>query len=444
MADQDPNKKESSTVPSVNDNNNTTTTTTKRPQLNYLRSAWTTNDLYYHESVFNTTSTTPEEDNEKEKEENMYQIRLPPFQLQDSDQDEEEETDEVLTEIYRIITLANILCLLNALVSTTLILHTVPSFHLFLQHPDWMPHVILPFYVLWWLIMITVLNHRTTEHLTQYLNWTQLASFIMTITHLAMPISHSSFQFYHLFFLSSSFISFFMYAFSKRIVLANEHLQDRYKKRIHQQYEKLQHTVDTHTKDFTNHHAAFLTTVSQEIQDVALMVITTLEQFSPSTLLSNSQELLSACSIAVPIASISAINTTIRQVCHVSSHLDLLSKLTVQAWTRSNINLLQLPNLILAEFDIGELLQNLGDALAGLAAKLDVNLVIYHCDNSLHHTIVKGDEGAIRHALLNVKKKNSFIIYIYLVDFYILIFNVYSIFVMYLNVVHLVHRLKLD
>ncbi|KAI8066001.1 hypothetical protein BDF21DRAFT_345846 [Thamnidium elegans] len=374
----------------------------KRPRLNYLRSAWTTNDLYYHESTFNTNTTTSTTSlDATPAEDNIYQIRLPPFQLQDSDQDEEEQTDEILTQVFCMISIANITCLFGSITSTLLILHSVPCFHLFIQHPDWMPHVILPFYVLWWFIMITVLNHRKTEHLTQYLNWTQLSTVIMTITHLATPITHYTFQYYHLFFVSSSLISFFIYAFSKRIVIANEQLQDRYKKRITEQYDKLQQVVDTHSQNFNNHRSTFLATVSQEIQDVALMVITTLEQFSPSTLLSNAQELLSACSIAVPTASISAINTTIRQVCHVSSHLELLSKLTVQAWTRSNINLLQLPELVLAEFDIGELLQNLGDALAGLAAKLDVNLVIYHCDNNLHHTLVIGDEGAIRHALLN-------------------------------------------
>lgn len=387
----------------------------KRPRLSYLSSAWTTNDLYYHESSFTTNAgtTTSSSSEETPAEDNIYQIRLPPFQLQDSDQDEEEQTDEILTQVFCMISIANTTCLFGSIISTLLILHSVPCFHSFIQHPDWMPHVILPFYVLWWFIMITVLNHRKTEHLTQYLNWTQLSTVIMTITHLATPITHYTFQYYHLFFVSSSLISFFIYAFSKRIVIANEQLQDRYKKRINEQYDKLQQVVDTHSQSFNNHRSTFLATVSQEIQDVALMVITTLEQFTPSTLLSTTQELLSACSIAVPTASISAINTTIRQVCHVSSHLELLSKLTVQAWTRSNINLLKLPELVLAQFDIGELLQNLGDALAGLAAKLDVNLVVYHCDNNLHHTLVIGDEGAIRHALLNVSFFTLIYIYMY-------------------------------
>lgn len=397
----------------------TTTATAKRPRLNYLRSAWTTTDLYYHESAFSqssftssSSSITNDDDNDDNDdntrpEENIYQIRLPPLHLTDCDEDEDD-SDEVLKEIFRMIKVGNVLCLVGSFFSTMIVIYTVPNWKFFIESTDWMPHAILPFYVLWWIIMMRVVRRRTTEHLCQYLNWTQLGAVIMAITTLIIPIRHPTFQHYNLLFVSFSLISCFIFAFAKRIVFANESKTERLKKRLMQQHELLQQTVDKHTEEFSNHRLAFLTTVSQEIQDVALMVITTLEQFSPASILSNAHELLSACSIQVPIASISAINTTIRQVCHVSSHLQLLSKLTIQAWTKNsnggnnNNNALQLPDLILAEFDIGELLQKLGDALAGVAAKLDVHLVIYHCDNNLHHTLVIGDEGAIRHALLNV------------------------------------------
>lgn len=411
----------------------TTNEKPKRPRLNYLHSAWTTNDLYYHDSNFIQQTDLP-----AQPQENLYQFRLPPLQLQDCDQDEED-CDEVLIELFRMITVANILCLLGSILATSLVLHTIPSLYLILQHPDWIPHAVLPLYVLWWLFMMLVLKHRTTEHLCQYLNWTQLSAATMAFTNTMIPIRHPSFQYSHLLLVSISLLSFFVFAFTKRIVIANEIKQDRFKKRMLEQHVKLQQVVDTHTEEFTNHRLAFLNTVSQEIKDVALMVITTLEQFSPASILTNTHELLSACSIAVPIASISAINTTIRQICHVSSHLELLSKLTIQAWTRSNINLLQLPELILAEFDIGELLQNLGDALAGVAAKLDVDLVIYHCDNSLHHTIVVGDEGAIRHALLNVRRVCVWDLF----KQWLIIIQC-SISVIYWNVVHPVHPLKWD
>lgn len=413
----DQKKEEENNASSLSKPTESSSAAPKRPRLNYLRSAWTTTDLYYHTSTFSQSSlksfqsSSSAEDDDAEPVENVYQIKLPPLQLQDYD-DEEEELDEVLTEIFRMITIANIICVLSSIVNTTLVLYSAPSWHLFLEHHDWMPHVILPCYTIWWLFMMRVLRNRTTEHLRQYLNWTQLGAALMTITNFFIPIKHPIFQRYHYLFVSSSLLCCFIYAFAKRLFIANDLKHDRLRKRIAEQHAKLQQVIDGHTIEFSNHRLAFLTTVSQEIQDVALMVITTLEQFSPASILSNAHELLSACSTAVPIASISAINTTIRQVCHVSSHLDLLSKLITQAWTKSSSNNNNnnsssnssnnnLPKLILAEFDIGELLQNLGDALAGLAAKLDVSLVIYHCDNSLHHTLVLGDEGAIRHALLN-------------------------------------------
>lgn len=379
---------------------------TKRPQLGYLRSAWTTNDLYN----LNSDISEPIDNNHSSDEEplandrdsnNIYHIRLPIIQLHDRDEEEEEE-DEILQEIFRMISVANVVCLTGSIVECLIVFYTIPSWPYFKQHyQDWMPHTILPFYTLWWLFMILVLKNKT-EHLRQYLNWTQASAVVMATTNFLIPIRTPIFQQFHVLFVALSILASFMFAFAKRILYANELKSERLRTRLVRESTKLQQHVNQQTLDFSQHRLAFLTTVSQEIQDVALMVITTLEQFSPAAILSNNHELLSACSLAVPIASISAINTTIRQICHVSSHLQLLSKLTIQAWTGTNINLLQLPDLNLGEFDIGELLQNIGDALAGVAAKLDVKLVIYHCDNTLHHTLVLGDEGAIRHALLNV------------------------------------------
>jgi osomolarity two-component system response regulator SSK1 len=350
------------------------------------------------------TSPIEETNEEQQEPDNMYTIRLPTIHLQDRDEDEEEQDkDEILQEIFRMITVANVVCLTGSIVECLIVFYTIPSWQYLKQHyQDWMPHTILPFYTLWWLFMILVLKNKT-EHLRQYLNWTQASAVVMATTNFLIPIRSSVFQQFHILFVALSILASFMFAFAKRILYANELKSERLKTRLARESTKLQQHVDQQTTNFTRHRLAFLSTVSQEIQDVALMVITTLEQFSPASILSNNHELLSACSLAVPIASISAINTTIRQVCHVSSHLQLLSKLTVQAWTGASINILQLPDLCLNEFDIGELLQNVGDALAGVASKLNVKFVIYHCDNTLHHTLVLGDEGAIRHALLNVK-----------------------------------------
>lgn len=399
----------------------------QRPRLSYLRSAWTTTDLYYASSfnsnLSRTSSITEQEEQEEQEEEDFYSIKLPSIQLHDYEDEtaQEQERDEIIQEIFRMITVANVLCLSGSIVECGFVMHGMPgSLNDVIKHyQDWTPYAILPLYTLWWLFMILVLKNRT-EHLRQYLNWTQASAIVMASTNFMLPTQrfYPLFQQqFHTLFVALAILASFIFAFAKRILMANELKQERLKSRVTREHVKLQAYLDQQTLDFSRHRLAFLNTVSLEIQDVALMVITTLEQFSPASILSNTHELLSACSLAVPIASISAINTTIRQVCHISSHLELLSKLTVQAWTSmattgggaaaattglARTAQLQLPELNKAEFDIGDLLQNIGDALAGVASKLDVNLVVYHCDNSLHHTLVIGDEGAIRHALLNV------------------------------------------
>ncbi|KAI9312364.1 hypothetical protein BX666DRAFT_2031108 [Dichotomocladium elegans] len=179
--------------------------------------------------------------------------------------------------------------------------------------------------------------------------------------------------------------------------LHNQHLEQ-----ISAERKEAQERIDKSVEALANQRSAFLSTISQEVQDAALMVITTLEQFSPSTILTNTHELLSACSIAVPIASISAINTTIKQVCYVSSHLGLLSHLTYEEHAVPNSLKEEAKSDARIEFDIGDLVQNVADAMAGMAANLDVNLILYHSDNGMHYTSVIGNEGAIRHGLLNL------------------------------------------
>lgn len=144
----------------------------------------------------------------------------------------------------------------------------------------------------------------------------------------------------------------------------------------------------------TNNQSEELESFSRELQEAARMVITTLEQFSPATILTNTHELLSACSIAVPIASISAIHTTAQQICYISHQLEPATTIDEDSPSNNNNNPIA--------FDIGDLVQNAADALAGMAAKLDVNLILYHADNGMHHANVFGDPEPIRHALLTV------------------------------------------
>lgn len=56
------------------------------------------------------------------------------------------------------------------------------------------------------------------------------------------------------------------------------------------------------------------------------------------------------------------------------------------------------------EFDIGEMLQCLGDALSGAAAQVGVDLVLYHGNIGLKQVYVSGDESAISFALSHVRR----------------------------------------
>ncbi|OAD67925.1 hypothetical protein PHYBLDRAFT_68295 [Phycomyces blakesleeanus NRRL 1555(-)] len=159
--------------------------------------------------------------------------------------------------------------------------------------------------------------------------------------------------------------------------------------------------VNEHLEKYTQEQTTFIKTITEEIQDAALMVLTTLEQFSPSSLLTNTHELLNACSIPVPVASVTAIHTTIRQVFHMSAHLQLLSQLVRQN-TRVDSDDKHLQSSVQLSFDVGEMVQSVGDAIAGMASQLDVGFVIYHSDNVLHHATILGDEDAIQHTLISL------------------------------------------
>lgn len=199
--------------------------------------------------------------------------------------------------------------------------------------------------------------------------------------------------------LFSSFLACTLFALAKRLF----NLQTSLLSSQSSQHAQDQKVVDTALASYYDRRHMFLTTVSQEIRDASLMVIATLEQFSPTSILSNTHELLSACSIAVPITSIAAINTIIKQACHISSHLNLISRMLREA--NSKIPLTEdekVRSTVKQDFDVSELIQNVGDALAGMASKLGVHFVIYHTDNGLYYSNVIGDQDAIKHALINV------------------------------------------
>ncbi|ORX57425.1 hypothetical protein DM01DRAFT_1334049 [Hesseltinella vesiculosa] len=139
-----------------------------------------------------------------------------------------------------------------------------------------------------------------------------------------------------------------------------------------------------------------LALANNEIQHSSAMIMATLEQCTPIHVLSSAQpqELLSACTTSLPIASLSAIRTHVHQLQHLHNYL--APRNMTSTCSTSSQSLQPHP------FDMGDLLQSVGDALAGTASKLQVNLVLYHVDNNMHHTRVLGEEAILRHTLFTL------------------------------------------
>lgn len=203
--------------------------------------------------------------------------------------------------------------------------------------------------------------------------------------------------------LCTAMLSFTLSIIVARLSNITKKLNRESKEQVESYQTQAQEAIDNALGNYSDRRQLFLTTASQEIRDASLMVMATLEQFSPSSILNNNHELLSACSIAVPIASISAINTIIKQACHVTSHLNLVSRLLRETDPAHIIPPEQrVKSDVRKEFDVSELIQNVGDALAGMSAKLGVHFALYHTDNGLCYSNVIGDEDGIKHALINV------------------------------------------
>ncbi len=76
---------------------------------------------------------------------------------------------------------------------------------------------------------------------------------------------------------------------------------------------------------------------------------------------------------------------------------------------------LQAPQSSVRDFDIGETLQSVGDAVSGLAADVGVDLVLFHGDVGMKHIAVKGDEIGIGYTLSHVSNYSQrFIFYPYI------------------------------
>ena len=139
--------------------------------------------------------------------------------------------------------------------------------------------------------------------------------------------------------------------------------------------------------------------ISMELADSIQMVVQTMLLISPPQVLDPAKERFSACSLSVPTSSMSAMFTAIKNINYLSANMLSFCEQPCLLSGPSNEHS---ANTMHNEFDIGEMLQCLGDALSGAAAQLGVDLVLYHGNIGIKHVYVSGDESAISFALSHV------------------------------------------
>ncbi|TFY80634.1 hypothetical protein EWM64_g3378 [Hericium alpestre] len=156
--------------------------------------------------------------------------------------------------------------------------------------------------------------------------------------------------------------------------------------------------------DFSHFHE-----LSLELADSVQMVIQTLLQLSPPQVLDPAKEQFSACSLPIPTPSISAMFTAMKNLNYMSANLEAFSRPQSSSPRSGSSSPLASP-LTTSEspytsphdFDIGETLQSVGDALSGVAAEAGVDLVLYHGDVGMKHVAVKGAESGISYTLSHI------------------------------------------
>lgn len=140
-----------------------------------------------------------------------------------------------------------------------------------------------------------------------------------------------------------------------------------------------------------------INSLSVELADAFQMVIQTMLQISPPQVLESAKEQYSACSLSVPTPSMSAMFTAMKTLNYMSANL-------LRFYSESgSLGYSDGEARVQNVFDIGELLQGVGDTLSGVAAQAGVDLVLYHGEVGLKHVYVKGDECGILYALLHVR-----------------------------------------
>lgn len=151
--------------------------------------------------------------------------------------------------------------------------------------------------------------------------------------------------------------------------------------------------------------------LSLELADSVQMVVQTFLRLSPPQVFDPAKEQFSACALPIPTPSVSALFTVMKSLNFMSANmaafntsLSLPSCDPPHRTCNSTISNspFQAPQTQVHDFDIGETLQSVGDALSGMSADVEVDLVLYHGDVGMKHIPVKGDEIAISYTLSHV------------------------------------------
>jgi osomolarity two-component system response regulator SSK1 len=158
------------------------------------------------------------------------------------------------------------------------------------------------------------------------------------------------------------------------------------------------------TTEFSRFHE-----LSLELADSVQMVVQTLLQVSPTQILDPAKEQFAACSLSVPTSCMSAVFTTMKNLNYISANMPDLCADTFNPAHSSNptsktrrLTLPGPPVTAATDFDIGEMLQGVGDASSGRAAEVGVDLVLFHSDVGMRHIAVKGVECGISNVLTHV------------------------------------------
>lgn len=119
---------------------------------------------------------------------------------------------------------------------------------------------------------------------------------------------------------------------------------------------------------------AWLSELSQELASITKVVLDSLEQVAPTQVIEHGREQFAGCSVSVPAPTLTAMYAALRMLQEVAEN--------VPAYMQPLGHRDPLHEVVEDVFDIGDLLQTVGDTLSGLAATKGVELVIYHGDDS--------------------------------------------------------------